>query len=95
MLSAAYIGSVGVQLVLFVEPTDTVPAEPPVQPSLGAADWSGLMQLVRIHSAAFAGVATIVAAALARAAASAAGTSAVRHLARQWRSCILSPIVLV
>jgi hypothetical protein len=82
MLSAAYIGSVVVQFVLFVEPTDTVPAAPAVQPSLGAAVWSGFMQLVRPHSAALAGVATIVAAPVARFAESVAVTSAVRHLVR-------------
>ena len=39
--SAAYIGVPGAQLVLFVDPSDTLPTAPPLQPSLGAGEPSG------------------------------------------------------
>src|SRR4051812_24759527 len=52
----------GAQLVLFVEPSDTLPTAPPVQPSLGAGDPSGFWQLTRIQGVADAAAGMTVAA---------------------------------
>jgi hypothetical protein len=72
VLKNAYIDLPGPQFVSFVDPTDGVPVVTPDQPSLGAGDPSGLVQLVCIKSPAIAGLAATVAPPSAKAPVSAA-----------------------
>jgi hypothetical protein len=57
---------------LFVDPSETLPTAPPLQPSLGAGDPSGFWQLTRIQGVADAAVGTTTAAAVISSAAAAA-----------------------
>src|SRR5215207_971751 len=97
MLSAAYIGVPGAQMVLLVDPSETLPTAPALQPSLGAADPSGFWQLICIHGAACAALAVTVAAAIASSAVSDRTPSVARSgLAACRGPCtrIVSPIVV-
>jgi hypothetical protein len=61
VLKNAYIDLPGPQFVSFVDPTDGVPVAKPDQPSLGAGDPSGFIQLVCISRPPRAGLTATVA----------------------------------